>query len=49
MYSYKTGIDQIDQLSGGFEAGTNILILAPPMSYADQLAYAPLETIRRIK
>ena len=40
MYSYKTGIDQIDQLSGGFEAGTNILILAPPMSYADQLAYA---------
>jgi hypothetical protein len=40
MYSYKTGIEQIDQLSGGFEAGTNILILAPPMSYADQLAYA---------
>jgi hypothetical protein len=46
MYSYKTGIEQIDQLSGGFDAGTNILILAPPMSYADQLAYAltkPLE------
>jgi hypothetical protein len=46
MYSYKSGIEQIDQLSGGFEAGTNILILAPPMSYADQLAYAltkPLE------
>ena len=40
MYSYQTGIDQIDQLSGGFEAGTNILILAPPMSYAEQLAYA---------
>jgi hypothetical protein len=40
MYSYKTGIAQIDQISGGFEAGTNILILAPPMSYADQLAYA---------
>jgi len=40
MYSYKTGIDQIDRLSGGFEAGTNILILAPPMSYAEQLAYA---------
>jgi len=46
MYCYKTGIDQIDQLCGGFEAGTNILILAPPMSYAEQLAYAltkPLE------
>jgi KaiC/GvpD/RAD55 family RecA-like ATPase len=46
MYSYKTGIEQIDQLSGGFEAGTNILILAPPMSFAEQLAYAltkPLE------
>jgi hypothetical protein len=40
MYSYKTGIGQIDQLSGGFDAGTNILILAPPMSYAEQLAYA---------
>jgi len=40
MYSYKTGIAQIDQVSGGFEAGTNVLILAPPMSYADQLAYA---------
>ena len=46
MYSYKTGIEQIDRLSGGFEAGTNILILAPPMSYSEQFAYAlakPLE------
>jgi hypothetical protein len=40
MYFYKTGIPQIDQISGGFEAGTNILILAPAMSNADQLAYA---------
>ena len=40
MYSYKTGIAQIDDVTGGFDAGTNILILAPPMSYADQLAYA---------
>ncbi len=40
MYSYKTGIAQIDNVTGGFEAGTNILILAPPMSYAEQLAYA---------
>ncbi|MCK9580650.1 MAG: hypothetical protein M0Q92_09400 [Methanoregula sp.] len=40
MYLYKTGIAQIDDVSGGLEAGTNILILAPPMSYAEQLAYA---------
>lgn len=40
MYSYKSGIAQIDDVTGGFDAGTNILILAPPMSYADQLAYA---------
>ncbi|MDD1694233.1 MAG: hypothetical protein LUQ71_05870 [Methanoregula sp.] len=40
MYSYKSGIAQIDDITGGFDAGTNILILAPPMSLADQLAYA---------
>ncbi|MCK9630487.1 MAG: hypothetical protein M0R30_02495 [Methanoregula sp.] len=40
MYTYKSGIAQIDDISGGFDAGTNILILAPPMSQADQLAYA---------
>lgn len=40
MYSYKTGIAPIDDAAGGFDAGTNILILGPPMSYADQLAYA---------
>ena len=40
MYSYKSGIPFIDDVSGGFDAGTNILILAPPMSYAEQLAYA---------
>jgi hypothetical protein len=46
MYCYKTGIAQIDDVCGGFEAGTNILILAPPMSYGDTLAYSlikPLE------
>jgi hypothetical protein len=46
MYCYKTGIAQIDDVCGGFEAGTNILILAPPMSYGDLLAYSlikPLE------
>ena len=40
MYIYKTGIAQIDGVSGGIEAGTNILLLAPPMSSAEQLAYA---------
>ncbi|MGA2121979.1 MAG: hypothetical protein ABSG49_08045 [Methanoregula sp.] len=40
MYSYKTGVAQIDRVSGGFEAGTKILIRAPPMRYADQIAYA---------
>jgi len=39
MYSYKTGIPQIDQATGGFDAGTNLLLLAPSLSYAEQLAY----------
>jgi hypothetical protein len=46
MYCYKTGIAQIDSICGGFEAGTNILILAPPMSYADQLAYALIKPLQ---
>ncbi|HNX17841.1 MAG TPA: hypothetical protein PKM50_05895 [Methanoregula sp.] len=40
MYSYKSGIPQIDQVTGGFEAGTNLLLLAPSLSYAEQFAYA---------
>jgi len=40
MYIYKTGVAQIDGVFGGIEAGTNILMLAPPMSSAEQLAYA---------
>ena len=40
MYLYKTGIPQIDEAGGGFEAATNVLILAPSLSNADQLAYA---------
>ncbi|MDD1702384.1 MAG: hypothetical protein LUQ31_05335 [Methanoregula sp.] len=40
MYSYKTGISQLDQAIGGFEAGTNVLLLAPALSYAEQFAYA---------
>jgi hypothetical protein len=46
MYCYKTGIAQIDSVNGGFDAGTNILILAPPMSYADQLAYALIKPLQ---
>jgi len=40
MYNFKSGIAQIDAVSGGFEAGTNYLILAPPMSLAEELAYS---------
>jgi len=39
MYSYKTGIPQVDQATGGFDAGTNLLLLAPSLCYAEQLAY----------
>jgi len=40
MYFYKSGIPQIDQATGGFDAGTNLLILAPSLSCAEQLAYS---------
>ncbi|MFA5332097.1 MAG: hypothetical protein WC342_06935 [Methanoregula sp.] len=40
MYSYKSGIPQLDQAIGGFEAGTNVLLLAPALSLAEQFAYA---------
>lgn len=40
MYSYKSGIPQIDQVTGGFDAGTNLLLLAPSLTYAEQFAYA---------
>ncbi|MCX6697494.1 MAG: hypothetical protein NTV84_08045 [Methanoregula sp.] len=40
MYYYRTGIAQVDGIYGGIEAGTNILLLAPSMSSAEQLAYA---------
>jgi hypothetical protein len=45
MYIYKTGIAQIDGVSGGIEAGTNILMLAPSMSSAEQLAYALIKPV----
>ncbi len=40
MYNFKSGIAQIDSVSGGFEAGANFLVLAPPMSLAEELAYS---------
>ena len=33
MYSYKTGIPRTDDVCRGFDAGTTIRILAPPMRY----------------
>ena len=46
MYYYKTGIPQVDGISGGLEAGTNILVLAPSMSLAEQLAYALIKPVQ---
>jgi KaiC/GvpD/RAD55 family RecA-like ATPase len=37
MYTYKTGIALIDDVTGGLGPGSNILILAPPMSGANNL------------
>lgn len=39
MYRYKTGIPLIDREFGGLRAATNLLILAPPLAYAERLAY----------
>ncbi len=38
MYKYLTGIDTIDQRTGGLNPGTNILILAPAFSNGEQVA-----------
>jgi hypothetical protein len=40
MYRYKSGTEMIDRATGGFDAGTNFLILAPAMSSADRPALA---------
>lgn len=40
MYSYITGISQIDAQKGGLDSGINILILAPSLSRGEQLGYA---------
>jgi hypothetical protein len=46
MYIYKTGISEIDGISRGLEAGTNILLLAPSMSSAEQLAYSLIKPVQ---
>ena len=38
MYKYLTGIESIDQRTGGLNPGTNILILAPAFSNGEQVA-----------
>ena len=39
MYSYTTGIPLVDEEFGGLRAATNVLILAPPLAYAERIAY----------
>jgi len=39
MYTYETGIPMIDREYGGLRAASNVLLLAPPLSYAELLAY----------
>lgn len=39
MYLYETGIPMIDREYGGLRAAANVLILAPPLTYAEHLAY----------
>lgn len=38
MYTYETGIPALGKEYGGLRAATNILLLAPPLSYAELLA-----------
>ncbi|HRY75013.1 MAG TPA: hypothetical protein P5217_01900 [Methanoregulaceae archaeon] len=40
MYTYRSGIGQVDRTAGGFAAGKNYLILAPPGTIARELMYA---------
>lgn len=39
MYSYQFGIPALDEQLGGLVSGANVLILAPPLSGAERIAY----------
>ncbi len=39
MYSYQFGIPALDDQIGGLTSGANVLILAPPLSGAERIAY----------
>ncbi len=39
MYSYQFGIPALDDQLGGLTSGANVLILAPPLSGAERIAY----------
>lgn len=39
MYSYTFGIPALDDQLGGLTSGANVLILAPPLSGAERIAY----------
>jgi hypothetical protein len=39
MYRYKTGIDFINDEIGGIRSASNILVLAPPLTNAKEIAY----------
>ncbi|WP_292615882.1 hypothetical protein [Methanocalculus sp. MSAO_Arc1] len=39
MYSYQFGIPALDDQLGGLRSGANVLILAPPLSGAERIAY----------
>jgi KaiC/GvpD/RAD55 family RecA-like ATPase len=40
MHRYQTGVEAIDRVFGGFQPGTNILVLAPPFSLGEELVRA---------
>jgi len=40
MYRYRSGITRIDDGTGGFDAGMNFLVMAPPMGLGRDLLYA---------
>ncbi len=39
MYDYTTGIKELDNATGGIKKGSNIMLIAPPMSGKDVILY----------